>query len=288
VNTIVLLTALELEYQAVRQYLDKLRVRPHPAGTLFEVGQLPNSTGTVALAMTGRGNVGSAVLAERAIAMFQPQALLCVGVAGSLKHDIVLGDVVVATKVYAVHGGRDNGDCFLARPKAWLASHELEEFARAVARSGAWTTLLPARRVPPPAVHFEPIASGEVIIGSAAASLGGRLRNTYDDAVAVEMESAGAAEAAQLNRSLPVLSIRGISDHADAGKRLADAAGWQQVAAGHAAAFTVAMSALAMGDQPGPLPIDRTSSPRSGSSSFHPERMVDRVASSIARSGLGV
>jgi adenosylhomocysteine nucleosidase len=165
------------------------------------------------------------------------------------------GDVVVATKVYAVHGGRDNGDAFLARPKAWLASHELEEFARAVARSGAWTRLLPARRVPSPAVHFEPIASGEVIISSAAASLGGRLRNTYDDAVAMEMESAGVAQAAQLNRSLPVLSIRGISDHADAGKGLADTAGWQQVAAGHAAAFTVAMSALAMSDQPGSLPV---------------------------------
>jgi adenosylhomocysteine nucleosidase len=245
----VLLTALELEYRAVRQYLREIRVRSHPAGTLFEVGRLHHGAGTVALAITGRGNVGAAVLAERAIAMFQPRAVLCVGVAGSLRPEIALGDVVVATKVYGVHGGRDNGDSFLARPKAWSASHELEECARLVARSGAWSGLLPTRRMPP-AVHFEPIASGDVIIGSAATSLNGRLRDTYEDAVAVEMESAGVAQAAQLNRSLPVLSIRGISDHADVGKRLADAGGWQQVAAEHAAAFTAAMSVLALSDQP--------------------------------------
>jgi nucleoside phosphorylase len=246
----VLLTALELEYRAVRQYLGEIQVRSHPAGTLFEVGRLHHGGGTVALAATGRGNVGAAVLAERAIAMFQPRAVLCVGVAGSLRPEIALGDVIVATKVYGVHGGRDNGDSFLCRPKAWPASHELEEYARLVARSGAWSGLLRARRTPPPAVHFEPIASGDVIIGSAATSLNGRLRDTYEDAVAVEMESAGVAQAAQLNRSLPVLSIRGISDHADAGKRLADADGWQQVAAEHAAAFTVAMSVLALSDQP--------------------------------------
>lgn len=249
-NTVVLLTALDLEYQAVRRHLDGPRVRSHPAGTVFEVGHLRDVAGTVALAVTGEGNVSAAVLAERAIAMFQPQALLCVGVAGGLKNDIALGDVVVATKVYALHGGRDYGDGFLARPRAWQASHELEQFARYVARAGTWTGILPpAPACRPPAVHFKPIASGEVVLNAADTPLAARLRDTYDDAVAVDMESAGVAQAAHLNRSLPVLSVRGISDRADTGKRAADAAGWQHVAAAHAAAFTVTMSALALRDQ---------------------------------------
>jgi len=200
--------------------------------------------------VTGEGNVGAAVLAERAIAMFRPRALLCVGVAGGLKDDIALGDVVVATKVYALHGGRDHDDGFLTRPKAWHASHDLEQFARYVARSGTWTSLLwPGPPGRPPAVHFKPIASGEVVFNAADTTFTTRLRATYDDAVAVEMESAGVAQAAHLNRSLPVLSVRGISDRANRGKRMADAAGWQHVAAGHAAAFTVTMSALALRDE---------------------------------------
>jgi adenosylhomocysteine nucleosidase len=247
VNTVVLLTALNLEYQAIRRHLDQTWVRLHPAGTIFEVGQLRGIPGTVVLAVTGEGNVGAAVLAERAIAMFRPRALLCVGVAGGLKDDITLGDVVVATKIYALHGGRDQSDGFLTRPKAWQASHELEQVARHVARSGAWTGLLaPAPESAPPMVHFKPIASGEVVLCAADTPLATRLRDSYDDAVAVEMESAGVAQAAHLNRSVPVLSVRGISDRADVGKRGADAAGWQHVAAENAAAFTLSISALAL------------------------------------------
>jgi nucleoside phosphorylase len=101
----------------------------------------------------------------------------------------------------------------------------------------------------PPTVHFKPIASGEVILSAPDTALAARLHASYNDAVAVEMESAGVAQAAHLNRSLPVLSVRGISDRADTGKHRADAAGWQQVAAGCAAAFTVTMSALALRDE---------------------------------------
>lgn len=263
-NIAVVLTALDLEYQAVRRCLRRNRLRRHPAGTLFELGQLPGTAGTIAMAVTGPGNVGAAILAERAIAMFRPQAMLCVGVAGCLRRDIALGDVVVASKVYALHDGRVRDDVFVARPRAWHASHELEQIAKLVARTGAWTSLLPPDSWHlPPAVHFKPVASGEVVLNGHHNSMTGHLRDVFDDAVAVEMESAGIAHAAHLNRSLPVLTVRGISDHADAAKHANDAAGWQHVAAGHAAAFTVATLALALRrqlpeTQPPPQPAVRT------------------------------
>jgi nucleoside phosphorylase len=251
VSIVVVLTALDLEYQAVRRCLENVRVRPHRSGTLFELGELPGSAGTVAMAVTGEGNVGAAVLAERAITMFAPRALLCVGVAGGLRPDIALGDVVVATKVYALHGGRVHDDGFVARPRAWHASHELEQVAKLVARAGTWTSLIEpgSARLPSgrPAVHFKPVVSGEVVVNGRDKSMTGHLRDVFDDAVAVEMESAGIAHAAHLNGALPVLTVRGISDHADSAKLANDAAGWQHVAAGHAAAFTVATLAHVFG-----------------------------------------
>jgi nucleoside phosphorylase len=253
VSIVVVLTALDLEYHAVRQCLHGVRVRSHPSGTLFEVGQLPEGAGAVAMAVTGEGNVGAAVLAERAIAMFAPRAMLCVGVAGGLRPDIALGDVVVATKVYALHGGRVHDKGFVARPRAWHASHELEQVAKLVARSGTWTNFIePDSGLPSvaqPVVHFKPIASGEVVVNGRDESMTGHLRDVFDDAVAVEMESAGIAHAAHLNGALPVLTVRGISDHADSAKHANDAAGWQHVAAGHAAAFTIATLAHAFGGQ---------------------------------------
>jgi len=88
---VLVLTALDLEYQAVRAHLSGLREYSHPAGTLFETGQLPDG-GRITLAVTGEGNPGAAVLAERAITMFGPQAVMFVGVAGSLKDDVGLAE----------------------------------------------------------------------------------------------------------------------------------------------------------------------------------------------------
>lgn len=67
------------------------------------------------------------------------------------------------------------------------------------------------------------------------------LREGYNDAVAIEMESAGAAQAGHLNRKLPVLVVRGISDRADGTKDTLQDNVWQQVAAEHAAAFAITL-----------------------------------------------
>ncbi len=187
--------------------------------------------------------------------------MLCVGVAGGLRDDIGLGDVVVATKVYALHGGRVHDDGFAARPRSWNASHQLEQVAKFVARTGTWTSLISGDRDKPcsPAVHFRPVASGEVVVNGRDESMNDLLRDLFDDAVAVEMESAGIAHAAHLNGSLPVLTVRGISDHANSAKLANDAAGWQHVAANHAAAFTVATLTLALDRQvPGNRPVPLT------------------------------
>jgi nucleoside phosphorylase/tetratricopeptide (TPR) repeat protein len=241
---IVILTALDMEHSAVRGYLSSPRRLDHPAGTVFEIGQAPGGHGLIAIGITGVGNTTAAVLAERAIATFRPRALMFVGIAGALREDVALGDVVVATKVYAYQGGEERQDGFWARPRSWEISHQLDQAARRVHAAGTWTRLLapdPARRAP--AVHFSPVAAGEVVLKSQDGPLAGRLRHVYGDAVAIEMESAGAALAAHLNDRLPVISIRGISDRADAAKRTTDRQGWQQIAAANAAAFAVAVAA---------------------------------------------
>ncbi|MEV6878671.1 5'-methylthioadenosine/S-adenosylhomocysteine nucleosidase [Amycolatopsis sp. NPDC051128] len=240
--TIVVLTALEVEYAAVRTLLSEPRLTTHPAGTLFEVGRLPGGRGSIVLALTGPGNQAAAILTERAVSTFAPDALLFVGVAGALHDDLQPGDVVVATKVYSYHGGKDQDSGFLARPQAWEAPHALDQLARHVARRDSWTALLrsaPERR---PHVHFKPIAAGEVVLNSRTTPLATQLRTTYNDAAAIEMESAGVAKAGHLNHSRPVLAIRGISDKADGHKHAADNAGWQPIAAAHAAAFALALA----------------------------------------------
>lgn len=89
-----------------------------------------------------------------------------------------------------------------------------------------------------PEVHFKPIASGEGVLSSLDSGLRELLHRHYNDAGAIEMESAGLAAAGSLG-GVQTLTVRGISDCADSGKEAADAAGSQPAAAAHAAAAAI-------------------------------------------------
>lgn len=257
---VVILTALNLEYEAVRDQLADLRVRRHPAGTRFEVGRIDHGGCRVALGLVGKGNHPAAVLAERAMAEFSPAAVLFVGVAGGLWPNIRLGDVVVASKVYAYHGGTSEDDGLKARPKAWEIPHEADQIAHHVARSTAWYRDHSVGAIP--AVHFGPIAAGEVVQDSGVSEQARWIRQHYNDAVAIEMEAAGVAQAGHLNRALPVVVVRGISDHADGSKAASDGQNWQPRAARHAAAFAIALARELTTDMPaGRGGADRDGSP---------------------------
>jgi nucleoside phosphorylase len=238
IGTVVVLTALNLERDAVAARLTDLSTRVHPAGTVFKVGSLPGTRWRVALAVVGDGNLAAGVITERAVSLFDPAAVLFVGVAGALRDDVAIGDVVVATRIYAYHGGKEDGDGFRSRPRSFPTSHQLDQLAREVEAERSWAG------GPPPAVHFKPIAAGEVVLDSRTSPVAQHLRLHYDDAVAIETESAGVASAGHLNRSLPVAAIRGISDTASGEKSETDRAGCQQLAADRAAAFALALVAV--------------------------------------------
>lgn len=224
---VAVLTALPLECRAVRSHLTNARSIEHETGTKALVGELPDSPWSVALLESGPNNLSAAALTEHVLSWLDPKAVLFVGVAGSLKDDIDVGDVVVATKVYGIHGGKETPEGFQTRPEMWHASNRLLEAARAALRDDEH-------------VHLKPIASGEVVVASAGSALVKHLRKNYNDAAAIETEGAGVSAAVE-RVSGHLLIIRGISDRADAAKPRQDAAGSQPYAADKAAAAAMAV-----------------------------------------------
>ncbi|WP_045744010.1 5'-methylthioadenosine/S-adenosylhomocysteine nucleosidase [Actinoplanes rectilineatus] len=235
-DPIVVLTALNVEYEAARRLVRTPRVHWHPAGTRFETGTVGERGCKVALGLVGKGNHPAAVIAERAITEFSPTAVIFTGVAGSLWPGVELGDVVVASQVYAYHGGTAEDDGLKARPKAWEISHQAGQIAQHLIRTGQWS------QAPRPTVHFAPIAAGEVVQDSRISDHARWVREHYNDALAIEMEAAGVTQAGHLNHALPIVVVRGISDRADGSKSTTDGESWQPRAARHAAAFAMAMA----------------------------------------------
>jgi nucleoside phosphorylase len=252
-NRIVVLTALPLEADAVRSHLPSRIRRDLPNGTIVEEGMLPGTEYSVCLVWTGSGNGQAAVVADRVISWAEPAAVLVVGIAGSLKHDIALGDVVVATRVMGYQRGKDTVGGFRPDTEAWDGAYRLLQAAHYAQANSMWQRFLPdIARQPTPAVHFKPIVSGDIVKDTADSSLSELIRTTYYGAAAIEMEAAGVSRAAHLAET-NVLVIRGISDPSDGSKNSSDTSGWQPRAAGHAAAFALGMiTAL-----PAPEPTSR-------------------------------
>ncbi|MET8975468.1 hypothetical protein ABZX85_07575 [Streptomyces sp. NPDC004539] len=204
--TVVVLTASDVEFDAVERLLagDRDSVTRDGMETRYRLGWVDGTPWRVALAEIGEGNGRAAVVVTQAVQRFRPRLVMFVGVAEGLKETVAAGDVVVATKVYAFHGGKATGGGFHARPETWQLAHEVRQTATAAHRH--W------RGGPGAApVHFKPIASGAAELEGKATALHAWLRRHYEDAVALERVGAGVAEAAQLLRERS-LTVWGIGD----------------------------------------------------------------------------
>jgi nucleoside phosphorylase len=237
----VVLTAIQTETEAVLRHLSD-RQRERVADTWFQTGRF--DSWTVAVAEVGPGNARAATVAVRALTHFKPEIAAFVGIAGGVKQ-VVLGDVVVATKVYGYESGKETSAGFQSRPDVQTSHHELEQRARVLRTAKNWRGRLDAALWPDrkPDVYVAPIAAGEAVVASNKGRIATHLKQHYGDALAVEMEGRGFLEAAHIESGCRAVVVRGISDLLK-GKAQTDKLGWQQRAADAAAAFFFEMLSL--------------------------------------------
>ncbi len=241
--TVVILTALPVEYKAIYRHLKEVEETPPHKGTVYEQGWF-SANGRdwkVGIAEIGAGNPTAAAETERAIEHFDPKYIFFVGVAGGIK-DVSLGDIVVATKIYNYESGKDQTE-FQTRPNVGNSAYPLVARARADARKYNWLNrIYPPPEATHPRVLLGPIAAGEKVIASTRSATYQFIRSEYSDTLAVDMEGFGFLTASWLNHQVQAIVIRGISDLID-GKSEADEQGSQEMAAAHASAFAFEMLA---------------------------------------------
>jgi adenosylhomocysteine nucleosidase len=224
--TVAVLTALPLEYKAVKALLTDIEEVAHDDGTYADVGRVPGLPWRIALVRTGVGVLNASTVTMRVNNWFRPQAAFFVGIAGRLDKNLEIGTVVVASKVYAIHGGKLRDGRFDVRPASWQVSYRLEQAAGKALEDTA---------------EFKPIAVGDVVLDDDKAELASFLQKHYQDAVAIEMEGTGFAHAAHVSEHLNAMIIRGVSDKADGTKGDTDKDGSQALAASKAAEALIAV-----------------------------------------------
>ncbi|MDC9005233.1 hypothetical protein [Mycobacterium marinum] len=237
---VVILTALPEEHDAVVRALGQGRDRIWRGYSLREADV--GATNVITLPIGGMGNAGSAHAATLAIGIWNPAAILLVGITGGISAStpgLQLGDVLVPEQIVGYEQGKQRESGLERRFQVQLPSWRLIQTARSL-KPGHWAAQITKARPDgttgsvEPTVHFDPVMSGEKVV--AAEDFTADLRNSWPKAVGIEMEGVGAALAAY--RSGPeFLMIKAVSDYADATKE----DDWHLYAAEAAARFAVAV-----------------------------------------------
>ena len=195
--------AMEVEVASLKEAMETKRCVKR-AGMEFFEGVLEGHE--VIIVRSGIGKVNAAVCTQILVDEFQVDAVLNTGVAGSLKAEINIGDIVVSTDVVhhdvdAVNFGYPLGQI----PQMSVFSFTADESLRTLAKEVS-------KKVNPNIGVFEGrIVSGDQFISDKDKKQW--ISETFSG-MCTEMEGAAIAQVCYFNR-IPFLILRAISDKAD-------------------------------------------------------------------------
>jgi len=165
------------------------------------------------------GNLGAAVSATNMLRDLDPDCVILVGIAGGVRRDLSLGDVVIADSVIHYEPARLSEGSISPRFKViYNTPPAFVTLARKVSKEPVSLQIdFKHYSDKPPRVFIGPIASGEKVFLSHT-----QFDETFKDwakVFAVDMEGAGAAEAVvNYSKVVPLAIIRGIADKLDQSK----------------------------------------------------------------------
>lgn len=202
-NTIGIIGAMEEEVAILKEKMSEITIL-EKAGMEFFKGILGGQQ--VVIVRSGIGKVNAGICTQILADVFQVNAVINTGIAGSLKAEINIGDIVLSTDtmqhdVDAREFGYEIGQVPRMDTRTFPADDRLRE-----------TALQVCRKVNPEIQVFEGrVASGDQFVADKETKEK-IIANTQ--AYCTEMEGAAIGQAAYLN-GIPYLVIRAISDKAD-------------------------------------------------------------------------
>jgi nucleoside phosphorylase len=232
---VAIVTALPIELDAFLALSDdweERRISIQPQRTYFMRRTTGGQT-VVAVRALAAGPMSAVNLVRDLLAVWQPDNLLLIGIAGGIR-GVNLGDVVVSSQLINYEPGKLVGGRLEPRPQVYRSAPELAEKVLTIGRFRRLEKISvprPDGRAESSRVVIGDVLSGSKVIADNEAVQ--QLTASWTSVRAVEMEaSAVAATLAEMPSPPKFLMIKGICDKADAEK----CDDWQQYACAVAAA----------------------------------------------------
>ena len=195
--------AMEVEVKELREMMENPQAQT-VAGMTFYQGTIKGKE--VVVVRSGIGKVNAGICSQILVDRYQVEGIINTGIAGSLRNEINIGDIVLATvavqhDVDATGFGYPLGEI----PQMGIKEFPADEKLRALAEECS------KKANPDIEVFCGRVASGDQFISNKEKK--NWIQDNFD-AYCTEMEGAAIAQAAYLN-NIPYLVVRAISDKAD-------------------------------------------------------------------------
>ena len=195
--------AMEVEVKELREMMENPQAQT-VAGMTFYQGTIKGKE--VVVVRSGIGKVNAGICSQILVDRYHVEGIINTGIAGSLKNEINIGDIVLATcavqhDVDATGFGYPIGEI----PQMGIKEFPADEKLRALAEECS------KKANPDIQVFSGRVASGDQFISSKEKK---NWISENFEAYCTEMEGAAIAQAAYLN-NIPYLVVRAISDKAD-------------------------------------------------------------------------
>ena len=202
-RTIGIIGAMDEEVKLLKDSMDEVTIRT-VASMDFYKGNLKGKQ--VVIVRSGIGKVNAAICTQILVDNYSVDGVINTGVAGSLRNEINIGDIVLSTDALqhdmdATGFGYEVG--VIPRMESSIFEGDKEMIEKA--------SMACAREIPEVGVYKGRVVSGDQFVSDLSKKEW--LVQTFDG-YCTEMEGAAIAQTAYLN-NIPVLIIRAISDKAD-------------------------------------------------------------------------
>lgn len=200
---LVIIGAMEIEVNRIKEQMEDVSVTDKAGMSFFEGKWNGND---VVVVRSGIGKVNAAVCAQILVDTFHADAIINTGIAGSLKNEINIGDIVLSTD--AIQHDMDAQGFGYAPgviPQMEVSDFQADEKLIELAKKCC------AEVCPDIQVFTGRVVSGDQFISDKKKK---EWLSSQFEGLCAEMEGAAIAQAAYLNH-VPFLIIRAISDKAD-------------------------------------------------------------------------
>ena len=265
---VVVMSVIEEETQAVQQAFG---ITKRMRGPYFATPDCDADHPLILNREVGRNNLRAAEKIRDVVEHWRPEVLILCGIAGGIAEheDVKPGDIVIPEYIHYCSFAKlsDRGQQLRYMPYDHPSLSLHENYAAPLRDDSSWITdkvreVLPDGSLP--RVFIGGLVAGDKVYGDPDSDEQNKVLASFDDAIAIDMESVGLCRAVAASRTDPLynprlLIIRAISDLVGDRENNTNRTLFKQISATVAAAFTHRVVYDILENEPDPRPVKEIS-----------------------------